>query len=182
MNCPKCMSKMIDGVCIKCGYMKSGGKLQINYDEKKSDLELFEKDYDKMIHNRKLLKPYLLGTLYIGYKGHLIIGVLLSFIELTVFYYIYRFFETFAFSYKMIFGLIMTLIIWIFIRLLLAGFLNSFILYLDNVAIEKIKKNNPKNYKFILANHDSDRSFFLFLNIVICIFLFVIFMVVMSYF
>ena len=76
----------------------------------------------------------------------------------------------------------MTLIIWIFIRLLLAGFLNSFILYLDNFAIEKIKKNNPKNYKFILANHDSDRSFFLFLNIVICIFLFVIFMVVMSYF
>ena len=81
MNCPKCMSKMIDGVCIKCGYMKSGGKVQINYDEKKSDLELFEKDYDKMIHNRKLLKPYLLGTLYIGYKGHLIIGVLLSFIR-----------------------------------------------------------------------------------------------------
>ena len=85
MKCPKCKCQMIDGVCIKCGYMKTGVNIKINYDYSRSDLELFEKDYDNMIHNRKLLKPYLLGTLYIGYKGHLIIGVLLSFIELTVF-------------------------------------------------------------------------------------------------
>ena len=181
MKCPKCKSKMIDGVCIKCGYMKDGISVKVNYDYQKSDLELYEKDYDKMIHNKGLLKPYLLGCLYIGYKGHLITGVLLSFIELTVFYYIYRFFEAFAFNYQIAFGLIMTLILWIFIRLLLAGFLNSFILYLDKRSIEKIKKNSFKNYKAILVNHNSNRAFFLFVNIVICIFLFVIFFIVMSY-
>lgn len=182
MKCPKCKCEMIDGVCIKCGYMQSGKKVNVNYDMKKSDLEIYEKDYDNMIHNKKLLKPYLLGTLYIGYKGHLIIGILLSFIELTVFYYIYRFFESLAFNYQIIFGLMMTLMLWIFVRLLLAGILNSFILYLDKKSIEKIKKNNPKNYKVILTNHNSNRTFFLFLNIVICILLFVIFMIVMSYF
>ncbi len=182
MKCPKCKSKMIDGVCIKCGYMKDGISVKVNYDYQKSDLELYEKDYDKMIHNKGLLKPYLLGCLYIGYKGHLITGVLLSFIELTVFYYIYRFFEAFAFNYQIAFGLIMTLILWIFIRLLLAGFLNSFILYLDKRSIERIKKNSFKNYKAIFVNHNSNRAFFLFVNIVICIFLFVIFLIVMSYF
>ena len=180
MKCPKCKSKMIDGVCIKCGYMKNGESVNITYDYQKSDLELYEKDYDKMIHNKGLLKPYLLGCLYIGYKGHLITGVLLSFIELIAFYYVYRFFEAFAFNYQMIFGFIMTLILWIFIRLILSGVLNSFILYLDKKSIEQIRKNNPKNYKAILVNHNSSRSFLLLMNIVICIFLFVIFLVVMS--
>ena len=180
MKCPKCRSKIIDGVCIKCGYMKDGISVKINYDYQKSDLELYEKDYDKMIHNKGLLKPYLLGCLYIGYKGHLITGVLLSFIELIAFYYVYRFFEAFAFNYQMIFGFIMTLILWIFIRLILSGVLNSFILYLDKKSIEQIRKNNPKNYKVILVNHNSSRSFLLLMNIVICIFLFVIFLVVMS--
>ncbi len=86
MKCPKCMSKMIDGVCIKCGYMENGSKVRVNYDEKKTDLEIYEKDYDDMIHNEKIWKPYLLGTFYIGYKGHVITGVLLSFIEVICFY------------------------------------------------------------------------------------------------
>lgn len=182
MKCPKCMSKMIDGVCIKCGYIKNGARVNINYDYQKSDLELYEKDYDKMVHNKGLLKPFLLGCSYIGYKGYVIIGGLLSFIELTIFYYIYRFFEAFAFNYKMVFGLMMTLVIWVVVRLALTGVLNPFILYLDKRNVEKIKKNNSKNYKVILASHNSNRSFLLFLNIVICIFLFVIFTVVMSYF
>ena len=29
---------MIDGVCIRCGYMKSGNKISVSYDDKKSDL------------------------------------------------------------------------------------------------------------------------------------------------
>ena len=58
MNCPKCNSKMIDGVCIKCGYMENGLNIKVNYDEKKSDLELFEKDYDNMMHNKGLIKPF----------------------------------------------------------------------------------------------------------------------------
>lgn len=182
MKCPKCKSKMIDGVCIKCGYMKNGGMISVSYDEKKSDLEIYEKDYDDMIHNKKLWKPYLLGTFYIGYKGHVIIGVLLSFIEVVCFYYVYRFFEGFAFTFQLVFALMMSLTFWIFVRLILAGVLNTFILYLDKRSIEKIKKNNPKNYKIILASHKSNSPFLLFLNIIFCLWFFVIFTILMSYF
>ena len=182
MKCPRCKCKMIDGVCIKCGYMKSGNKISVSYDDKKSDLEIYEKDYDDMIHNRKLWKPYLLGTFYIGYKGHVITGVLLSFIEVVCFYYVYRFFESFAMWYQFVFGLFMSLTLWIFVRLILAGVLNSFILYLDKRSIKKIIKVNSKNYKFILASHRSNSSFLLFLNIIFCLWFFVIFMILISYF
>lgn len=182
MKCPKCMSKMIDGVCIKCGYMENGSKVRVNYDEKKTDLEIYEKDYDDMIHNKKIWKPYLLGTFYIGYKGHVIIGVLLSFIEVICFYYCYRLLESFAYNFQFVFGFFFTFIIWIFIRLILAGVLNSFVLYLDKKSIEKIKQEKPNNYKTILFAHKSNSAFLLFWNIIFCLCFFVIFIILINYF
>lgn len=35
MKCLRCGSKVIDGVCIKCGYMKNGKNVSFDYDEKK---------------------------------------------------------------------------------------------------------------------------------------------------
>lgn len=175
MKCLRCGSKVIDGVCIKCGYMKNGKNVSFDYDEKKTDLEIFEKDYSDMLHNKKLWKPYLLGTFYVGYKGHLFIGVILSFIELICFYFCFRFFSGFAFDFSNLFGLTFTFITWIFIRLILTSILNPFIFYLDKRNIKRIKRSYPKNYKIILAYHKSSSLFLLFLNIIFCVFLFIIF-------
>lgn len=174
MNCPKCMSKMIDGVCIKCGYMKSGGKVQINYDEKKSDLELFEKDYDKMIHNKGLLKPFLLGSLYLTYKGYFLIGFILNTIEWVISFNLFNFFGMFAYSYGFAFSLVFWIVYFLIMRFILSGFLYTFVLYLDKKRILKIKKESPENYRYILANHKVDGAFLVFLNILIYILLFVI--------
>ena len=180
MRCLKCSGKVIDGVCIKCGYMQNGKNVSFNYDDKKTDLEIYEKDYDDMLHNRKLWKRYLLGTFYIGYKTHLLIGVILSFIELICFYFCFRFFSSFAFAFSNIFGLTFTFIIWIFMRLILTSVLNPFILYLDKRDIKRIKKSYSKNYKLILAYHKSSSPFLLFLNILFCIMFFVIFILIIS--
>lgn len=167
MKCPRCDSKMVDGVCIKCGYMKNGNIVNTDYENKKTDLEIYEKEYDDMLHNKHILKPFLLGSFYVGYKGHLIAGILLGGIESLCFYFCYRFFEGFAFNYKMVFGLIFTFMVWILIRLILAGVLNSLVLYLDKINIKKIQE--LKDYKVILAYHKSTSLFLLILNILICI-------------
>lgn len=179
MKCPKCMSKMIDGVCIKCGYMKSGGKIKIDYDEKKSDLELYEKDYNKMIHNKGLLKPFLLGFLYVTYKGYFIIGFILTTIEWIISFNLFNFFGTFANSFKLAFSFVFWIFYFLIMRFILSGLLYPFILYLDKRRILKIKKESPENYRYILANHEVHGTFLVIMNILIYVLIYVIYLVLM---
>lgn len=176
MKCPKCKGKMIDDVCIKCGYMKNGKMVQINYDSTKSDLELYERDYDSMIHNKGLLKQFLLGCLYITYKGYFLIGFILTSLEWLISLFVFSFFYSLAYQYQGVFAFVFWFLYFLISRLVISGLLNTLILYLDKKEIERIKKKCPKEYKIILANHDEHGLFLVLMNILIYILMYAVYL------
>ncbi len=175
MRCPKCGSVLQGKVCIKCGYMENGNYVKYDYDNQKSDLELYEKNYNGALQNKNLMIPFLLGSLYVTYKGHFIIGFLLSFLEFGLFVLVFNFFEMFAADFQLLFALTLSIILWIFVRFIMAGVLNSFVLFLDKKDIEKIKKKY-KNYRDVLASHEVHGMFLVLMNILIYILIYGIYL------
>lgn len=180
MLCPKCGTKMIDKVCIKCGFLENGKMIKISQDNVLSDLELYEKDFHNMINNKKLLKPFLLGLLYITYKGYFVLGFVLGFIEWVISLFVFSFFYSLAYQYKFAFAFVFWLVYFLISRMFIAGVLNSFVLFLNRKKIARIKEHNPKNYRVILANHEVHGAVLIVLNILIYILIFIVFNFLMN--
>lgn len=180
MFCPKCGTKMIDKVCIKCGFLENGKKVKISQDDFSSDLELYEKDFHNMINNKKLLKPFLFGALYITYKGYFALGFVLGFIEWLISLFVFSFFYSLAYQYKFAFAFAFWFVYFLITRMFIAGVLNTFVLFLNRKKIAKIKKNHPKNYRLILANHKVHGTFLTIFNILIYILIFILFNLLMN--
>lgn len=161
MKCPKCNSNMMNGCCLKCGYMSNGN--YVNKEEIKrniSDIELFDKDYDKMNRNSNSYLPFMLGPFYLSYKGNFWLGFFLG-----IFDYLIRILSSLT-----TIPLVCMIIYFIISRLSYLIFANQLCIFLDKKKISKIKSKYGDNYKEILNKHHNKISY-IFLTIILYIFI-----------
>lgn len=92
MKCPKCHSKMEQKkntyYCIHCGYTPSGYYIQKGLTEaKKTKLEqCFQTHFHKILYNSNFYIPLIFGPYYLGYCQLFLLGLILSGIELAIFF------------------------------------------------------------------------------------------------
>lgn len=174
MNCSKCNGKIVDGCCVKCGYLKSGNKIQNIEVDKNEDLKLFNKDFDTIVQNKNLLLIFILGPLYFSYRGYFFTGTLLGIIDYLMLYYSMNSLDILI----IIFGSFPTLMLYFSInRLIYIIFANYMCILIDKIKIKIIKKKYKENYKEKLKMHKHNKYYllltFLVYLIIIGIFFFI---------
>ena len=87
MKCIKCNGKIVDGCCVRCGYLENGNQIKTKVKDKNEDLKLFNKDFYIINQNKNLLLVFILGPLYFSYRGYFFIGTILGIIDYLIFYY-----------------------------------------------------------------------------------------------
>lgn len=148
MKCEKCGGKIIDGSCIKCGYLVTGEQIEEKNIDKYEDLKLFNGDFDIINRNKKQYLPFIFGPIYISYRGHLIMGTILGLIDYLLFYLIV------INNMFMLFSNILMIYISIFInRIFWATISNSICLLLDKLKVKQIKNKYKNNYKIKLKKY-----------------------------
>lgn len=175
MICPKCNSKIVNGCCIRCGYIDSGNKIQ-NGDmdiDKYSDMKMFNKDFDKLNRNKNSFVIFLLGPLYFSYMGYFFIGTVLGLIDYLLFYILMN--NTFIFSFVFITYL------YIFLnRIIYVVFSNYICILIDKYKIKRIKKKYKDNYLSKLKKYKHHKIYLLF-TMLLYILIILIFAVVKRY-
>lgn len=159
MNCPKCGGKIFDSCCVKCGYLINGNKVSLkDKKDKNEDIKIFQKNFDLMLHNNNWFISFIIGPLYLSYKGYLILGSILTYLDLLI-YYVILMIPSFLPQELLILpffnqlGMYTFVLYFIMSKLLYAATFNSLCLKLDNKKVEKIKNKYPKDYKNALAKH-----------------------------
>ena len=158
MNCIKCNGKIVDGCCIKCGYLDSGNQIENIQIDKNEDLKLFNKDFDIIIQNKNLLLVFILGPLYFSYRGYFFLGTILGIIDYLIFYYSMNLFNILV----IIFGGFQISMICFFInRLIYIIFSNYLCVLIDKFKIKKLKKKYKENYKDKLKEYKHNKYYLL---------------------
>ena len=68
IKCPKCHSEVLDGCCLKCGYMFNGNTVSLEESQDRNqDIKLFDSDFEKICRNDNYYMPLLLGPFYFSY-------------------------------------------------------------------------------------------------------------------
>ena len=173
MNCPKCNSKLVDGCCIKCGYLSNGNQICNRNIDKNEDMKLFNKGFDKINLNKNLLLVFTFGPLYFSYMGYFFVGTILGVLDYFLFYFVMNNIEI-SIS---IFGTLPFGLLYLFInRLFYIVFANYICLQVDKVKIKIIKNRYKDNYKEKLNAHKYHRHYLLF-TIIIYIILILMFII-----
>ena len=143
MKCPRCgnnMSKDSEHTfCTHCGYLDNGEQIH-GYEEKQaSDLEIYlGKDFNKIWRNENCFTSFILGPLYLCYRGFILLGLL--FMPLEWFFWAMMFGSFYHFRYVL-------LVIAILIsRTIFMAVNNMICLYFYQRDIQRIKKRYPNNY------------------------------------
>ena len=163
MKCPNCEIDLVNGCCLRCGYLPNGNQIKYNYEthDKFKEQKLFNKHFDIMYRNEKLYINFLLGPLYFSYRGHFILGTVFVFIDFLIFCLNLYLISRFIFN-----PLVLSMLkcIYIFInRLFYCTFANSICLLIDNIRIKNIKNRYKENYLEKLndlVQHDTHHSVF----------------------
>lgn len=167
MNCPKCNGKIIDGCCIKCGYLSNGNKIKNVEIDKNEDIKLFNKDFEVISQNKNLLLIFILGPLYFSYRGYFFIGIILGIVDCLLFYYLMNISEILVF----IFGSFQIFMIYFSInRLIYIIFSNYVCILIDKFKIKSIKKKYKECYKEKLKQYKHNK-FYLLLTLLIYVML-----------
>ena len=175
MKCPNCNIELDKGICIKCGYMENGNKIErFKKTEKYTDIRIYNEDFDKMNLNQTKFLNFIMGPFYFSYRNHLITGLMITLISLTILAFEIRLtgaLQTIGSVFTLI-SFFNTIFYITINRVLYMAFSNVICIKLDNKKIEKLKQNN--NYIEKLANHKSKTILNLIINIVIAIPIFIL--------
>lgn len=164
MNCPKCNSKLVDGCCIKCGYLNNGNQIENKNIDKNEDLKIFNKDFDRINLNKNLLLVFILGPLYFSYMGYFFLGTILGILDYLLFYYVMNNIDT---SISLLFGTLPFGLLYIFInKLFYVVFANYTCLLIDKIKVKIIKNKYKENYKEKLKEHKYHKYYLLFTIII----------------
>ena len=183
MNCPNCGGKIFDGCCVKCGYLNNGNKISLkDKKDKNEDVKIYQKNFDIMLHNNNWYIPFIIGPLYLSYKGYLVLGAILTYLDLLIYYLILMIPSVLPSKLLVLpffsqLGMYTFILYFIISKLLYSATLNSLCLELDKKKTEKIKNNNPKNYKNILAKHSNHVLFPIIAILILIMFLFILIMI-----
>ena len=119
-----------------------------------------------MNQNENKILTMLMGPIYISYKGYLVLGVILSILDIFFMYLTTYIFSLIPCTISLAFlGFILYLLI---SRIIFMSFLNSLCLYIDNLKIKRIVKKYKNDYKNKLYKHNN-KIIFMILNILIYI-------------
>lgn len=163
-RCPKCGAVMMNDCCVGCGFMSNGnytGKITI---DKFSDLKLYDDHFDDLTMNRKLFLVFLLESLYFCYRGHLLFGCFVGFVDMFI---SYGFISVVSNIFGNFFPLLVnfSLIAYFIVKkILYVMFANTICLSLDKLRVDRIKKRF-NNYQAILCKHN-DCDWF---KVIICL-------------
>ena len=177
MICPKCNFKLVNGCCVKCGYLSNGNQVKNIDIDKNEDLKLYNKNFYALNQNKNLLLITLLGPLYFSYMGYFFIGTILgildfiSFISLPVLYNL-------MFNTNNVFSITSPSVqIYIIInRLIYILFANYICLLIDKIKVNYIKKKYKDNYKEKLKNY-KHKKYYLLLTLLVYVILILIFII-----
>lgn len=167
MMCPKCNFKLVDGCCVKCGYLSNGNQVKNVDIDKNEALKLYNKNFEDIVRNKNLILITLLGPLYFSYMGYFFIGTILGIIDTLVFINIPHIYNL-IFNTNNLFTITSPSIqIYIIInRLMYILFANYICLLIDKIKVNYIKKKYKENYKYKLKNY-KHRKLYLLLTILI---------------
>ena len=166
MKCPNCNKEMKNNYCMVCGYMQNGNFVGECINEKNNDIKIYQKNFDIMNQNENKILTMLMGPIYMSYKGYLVLGVILSILDIFFMYLTIYIFSLIPFTISLSFlGFILYLLI---SRIIFMSFFNSLCLYIDNIKIKRIVKKYKNSYKNKLYKHNN-KIIFMILNILIYI-------------
>ena len=168
MKCPKCGKENKKNYCMYCGYMfEKDTYIDKN---KTGEANLIETylgyNYDKIVRNKNWFSRLILGPLYISIKGFIIPGLLLFFLDLFLFYCCFLFNDYFPLPG---FGGILNILLIIFNRVLWMSIDNIIYLKLLDRKLNKIKDNNPNNYRELIDLEQRKHSDIVCLLYTVCI-------------
>lgn len=175
MKCPNCNIELDKGICLKCGYMENGNKIErLKKSDKYTDIKIYNEDFDKMNSNQTKFLNFIMGPFYFSYRNHLIIGLLITILSLTILAFEIRLTESLQ-TIGSVFTLVSFFNTIFYIttnRVLYMAFSNVICIKLDNIKIEKLKQEN--NYMDKIVNHKNKNILYLILNIIISVPIFIL--------
>ena len=177
MKCPNCNIEMNNGICLKCGYMSNGNYIeQYKKTDKYTAIRMYNEDYDIMNYNSSKLLTFFLGPFYFSYRNHLLIGFLISIIDLLMFLlyinindslnYLGSIFSVFAYFNTVFYPIIN--------RAFYIGFSNTICIFIDKCMVKKLMLKS--NYIDKLIKHKSKSFLKLFIHILLFIVVIIIFL------
>ena len=181
MKCPNCNIDLEKGICIKCGYMDNGNKIErFKKTEKYTDIRIYNEEFDKMNLNQTKFSNFIMGPFYFSYRNHLIVGIIITILSLAVLAFEIRLTDSFlaigsVFTLLSFFNTIGYITI---NRVLYMAFSNVICIKLDNMKIEKLKQE--QNYMDKLTNHKSKNLLSLIINIIIAVPIFILMTMLMN--
>lgn len=172
MKCPKCNSEIMDGCCIKCGYLLNGNQIEEKDADKFKEQKIFNKDFDKINRNKNLLLVWILGPLYFSYRGYFLMGTILGIIDYFVFYWFMNIITLNLFGN--------TPLVFLFLlvdRLIYVVFANYICLLIDKIKIKLIMKTYKDNYIDKLRKYKHKKIYLLFTIVIYIVLIFLFFMI-----
>lgn len=172
MECKKCGGKIVNNVCIKCGYFINGEQIEEKNIDKFKELKLFNEDFYIINNNKKQYIPFLIGPIYISYRGHILTGTILGILDCLLFYLIVinNVFMLFSNTILIYIAILINRIFW-------ASFSNSICLILDKIKIKQIKSKYKDNYIYKLKTYKHHKIYAL-ITLLIYVMLIVIYIII----
>lgn len=180
MNCPKCNGKMMSNCCIKCGYLESGHKVSLKYNkDENEDIKIYEEKYDTLLHNDNWYVPFIMGPLYLSYKGNLLLGSFLTYLDIAIrclLFSIPSFLpnELLIIPFFSQLGFYSYIIYVIISKMIYAAVLNHIVLKMDYMKINRLKEKYKNNYKDKLYKNKNHPLYVLITILTLILFLFII--------
>ena len=172
MNCPRCgkllMKDCHHTFCPHCGYLDDGEQIHGYEEHQASDLEIYlGKDFDKIWRNENWFTSFILGPLYLCYRGFILLGLILMPLEWLFWDVMFHSFSRFRYYLLGIAVLIS--------RLLFSAVNNMICIYFYNRQIKKIKKKHPDTYLEELRKRNG--HFNKYMSLVLAVLLFILFVI-----
>ena len=161
MKCPNCNVELKKGICLKCGYMENGNKIERFKDsDQHTEVRLYNEDFDEMNTNQTKLLNFIMGSYYFSYRGHLITGIISTIIALLIFIFELKLTNALKRlgSGTTILIFLNTLFYIIINRVIYMSFSNPICIQIDKCKSKKIKdkekliKHKCRNYLYLLIH------------------------------
>lgn len=173
MKCPKCNGNIVDGCCIKCGYLSSGNMIHDKEIEKYEDEKLFNKDFYKLYNNKRLFLIFILGSLYFSYRGFLFTSIIVGLSNCFLYLCYYNIIDNSILTYAQ---LQMGIVYFVITRLLYVIFSNSACIMIDQIKISIYKKIYKNNYKEKLKKYKHQKYYLVVAILIYSLIFYLVFM------